>query len=127
MLPSIIHPVTAVSVKVSSASPPRYTYQIRASRLSPLEVTLSAKLDEGAGKYVLVRPWHPRSLRPWNGSDDDAIWNLLEQLERPFNALLLERLLHNEYKRIACDCTITACVQDPASISDSKALTLEVV
>ncbi|KIK12624.1 hypothetical protein PISMIDRAFT_433393 [Pisolithus microcarpus 441] len=127
VLPSIIHPVTAVSVKVSSASPPRYTYQIRASRLSPLEVTLSAKLDEGAGKYVLVRPWHPRSLRPWNGSDDDAIWNLLEQLERPFNALLLERLLHNEYKRIACDCTITACVQDPAGISDGQVLTLEVV
>ncbi|KAI6033580.1 hypothetical protein PISMIDRAFT_684525 [Pisolithus microcarpus 441] len=127
VLPSIIHPVTAVTVKGSLASPLRYTYQIHASRLNPLEVTSSVKLDEDAGKYILVRPWYPRSLRPWNGSDDDAVWNLLEQLEQPFNALLLERLLHNEYKRVACDCTITACVQDPARILDSEVLTLEVV
>ncbi|KAI5997132.1 hypothetical protein EDD15DRAFT_394674 [Pisolithus albus] len=127
VLPSIIHRVTAVTVKVSSARPPRYTYQLHASRLNSLEVTLSVKLDEDASKYVLVRPWCPRSLRLWNGADDDAIWNLLEQLEQPFNALLLERLLHNEYKRVACDCTITACVQDPVRILDSEVLTLEVI
>ncbi|KAI6128088.1 hypothetical protein EDD16DRAFT_1892624 [Pisolithus croceorrhizus] len=127
MLPSIIYPVTAITMKVSSAGPPRYTYQIHASQLTPLEVTSSVNLDEGAGKYILVRPWHPRSLRMQTGSDDDAIWNLLEQLKHPFNALLLERLLHNEYKRITCDCMITACAQDPASILDGEVLTLEVV
>ncbi|KAI5991966.1 hypothetical protein EDD15DRAFT_2368739 [Pisolithus albus] len=127
VLPSIIHPVTAVTVKVSSAFPPRYIHEIHASRLTPLEVTSSVNLDEGAGKYILVRPWHPTSLQTQAGSDDGAIWNLLDQLEQPFHALLLERLLHNQYKRIACDCTITACVQDHASILDSELLTLEVV
>ncbi|KAI6097094.1 hypothetical protein F5141DRAFT_482527 [Pisolithus sp. B1] len=126
-LPSIIHQVTAVTRKVSSDSPSRYAYQIHASRLTPLEVTSSVNLDEGAGKYILVRPWHPKSLQMQTGSDNDAIWNLLDRLEQPFNALLLERLLHNEYKRIACDCTITACVQETASILDSEVLTLEVV
>ncbi|KAI6119148.1 hypothetical protein EDD16DRAFT_947259 [Pisolithus croceorrhizus] len=127
VLPSIVYPVTTVTRKVSSTSPSRCTYQIHASRLAPLEVTSLVNLDEGAGKYFLVRPWHPKSLQMQTGSDDDAIWNLLEQLEQPFNALLLKRLLHNEYKRVVCDCTITARVQDPASILDSEVLTLEVV
>ncbi|KAI6107736.1 hypothetical protein EDD17DRAFT_797655 [Pisolithus thermaeus] len=128
VLPSIVYRVTAVTQKVgSSDNPLRYTNHIRASRLMPLEVISAVNLDEGADKYILVRPWHPKSLRVRTGSDDDAIWNLLEQLEQPFNALLLERLLHNEYKRIACDCTITARVHGPASILDSEVLTLEVV
>ncbi|KAI6111674.1 hypothetical protein EDD16DRAFT_948267 [Pisolithus croceorrhizus] len=127
VLPSIVYPVTTVTRKVPSTSPSRCTYQIHASRLAPLEVTSSVSLDECASKYFLVRPWHPKSLQMQTGSDDDAIWNLLEQLEQPFNALLLKRLLHNEYKRIVCDCTITARVQDPASILDSEVLTLEVV
>ncbi|KAI5996946.1 hypothetical protein EDD15DRAFT_2412538 [Pisolithus albus] len=66
-----------------------------------------------------------RSNRDVTGGDD-AIWSLVDQLGQPFHALLLKRLLHNRYRRIACD-TITACVQDPASILDSKVLTLEVV
>ncbi|KAI6033553.1 hypothetical protein PISMIDRAFT_160147 [Pisolithus microcarpus 441] len=127
MLPSIIHPVTAVTVIASSAGPSRYTYQILASGLTPLEVTSSVDLDKGAGKYIFVRPWHPQSLQARTGSDDDASRSLVDQLGQPFNALLLERLLHNRYKRIACDCRITACVQDLASILDSEVLTLEVV
>lgn len=58
---------------------------------------------------------------------DDAIWSLVDQLGQPFNALLLERLPHNRYKRIACDCRITACVQDLAGILDSEVKPLEVV
>lgn len=133
MLPSIIHPVTASAVEVSSARPSRYTYWILASGLTPLEFTSSVDLDEGSGKYILVRPWHPQSLQMQTGSDDDetgsdddAIWSLVDQLGQPFNALLLERLLHNRYKRIACDCRITACVRDLAGILDSRVKTLEV-
>ncbi|KAI6143856.1 hypothetical protein EDD17DRAFT_198087 [Pisolithus thermaeus] len=126
LLPSIIHPVTAVTVKVSSGDHWRYTYQVHASQLMPLEVASSVNLDEGPGKYFLVRPWHPKWLQLLNESGDDAICDLLDRLEQPFNALLLKRLLHNEYKRIPCD-WITPRVQDLASILDSEVLTVEVV
>ncbi|KIK26919.1 hypothetical protein PISMIDRAFT_675498, partial [Pisolithus microcarpus 441] len=59
--------------------------------------------------------------------NDDAVWKLVEQLEQPFNALLLKRLLRNEYQRIACDCTITARIQDITSMLDSKVLIPEIV
>ncbi|KAI6141059.1 hypothetical protein BKA82DRAFT_890766 [Pisolithus tinctorius] len=41
--------------------------------------------------------------------------------------ILLMRLPHNEYKRIASNCAITACVQDLRSIADSEMLGLEIV
>ncbi|KAI5990180.1 hypothetical protein EDD15DRAFT_1185475 [Pisolithus albus] len=121
-LPSTVHPVTAVEPQSSSD----YTYEIHASRLTPLNVTLSAKLDESAGSYILVRPWHPKSLEQQT-CDVDAVWKLLEQLQQPFNALLLKRLLHNEYTRIACDCTITARIQDVDCILDSEVLIPDIV
>ncbi|KAI6044168.1 hypothetical protein EDC04DRAFT_463074 [Pisolithus marmoratus] len=126
ILPSTIHPVTAVRLKESSTSPSRYTYEIHASRLRPVDVTLSVKLSRGAGTYMLVRPWHPKSLDTTE-SDDNAVWSFLEQLEQPFNALLLKRLHHNEYKRIASNCMITVCVQDLASTLDSEVLILDIV
>ncbi|KAI5992845.1 hypothetical protein EDC04DRAFT_1289384 [Pisolithus marmoratus] len=125
-LPSTIHPVTAVRLKESPTSPSQYTYEIHASRLKPVDVTLSVKLGHGAGTYMLVRPWHPKSLDTTE-SDDNAVWSFLEQLEQPFNALLLKELRHNEYKRIASDCTITVCVQDLASTLDSEVMTLDIV
>ncbi|KAI6032392.1 hypothetical protein EDC04DRAFT_68106 [Pisolithus marmoratus] len=127
MLPSIIHRARAIRLQESPTNSSRYTYQIHASRLTPIEVTLSISLDGDAGRYILVRPWHPKLLETQTESDDNAIWNLLEQLEQPFNALLLKRLPHNEYKRIACDSMITVHVQDRASILDSEVLTLEIV
>ncbi|KAI6097062.1 hypothetical protein F5141DRAFT_1294907 [Pisolithus sp. B1] len=127
MLPSIIHPVTAFTVEVSSGNLSDCTYQIHASQLASVEIRSLASLREGAGKYILVRPWHPNSLQMQTRSHDDAICNLLDRLEQPFNALLLERLLQNQYKRIACDCTIIACIQDTASVLDSEVLILEVV
>ncbi|KAI6042169.1 hypothetical protein EDC04DRAFT_1054291 [Pisolithus marmoratus] len=125
-LPSTIHPVTIVRLKESSTSPSRYTYEIHASRLKPVNVTLSVVLDHNTGTYMLVRPWHPKSLEP-NESVDNAVWSLLEQLEQPFNALLLKRLRHNEYKRIASDCMITVRVQDLASTFDSEVMILDIV
>ncbi|KAI5994934.1 hypothetical protein F5J12DRAFT_410243 [Pisolithus orientalis] len=126
-LPSIIHPITAVRLQSSSTSPSHHTYEIHASRLTPLEVTLSVNLDKSADRYMLARPWHPKSLPMQIGGDDDAVWGPLEQLKQPFNAFLLEKLRHNEYKRIASDCIITACVQDLAGILDTEVLVPEIV
>lgn len=94
----IIHQITAVQLQGFSTSPTRYTYEIHASRLTPLEVTPSGNLDEGAGRYVLARPWHPKALSMQTGSGDYR--ELLEQLMQPFNALLLKKLPHEEYRRI---------------------------
>ncbi|KAI6013452.1 hypothetical protein BKA83DRAFT_2465493 [Pisolithus microcarpus] len=127
MLPSFTHPVTAVKLQGPSAGPSRYTYEIHASRLRPLNVVLSVELHESVDTYILVRPWHPKTLEQQTDRDPDAVWKLLEQLEQPFNALLLKRLPHNEYQRIACDCTITACIQDITSILDSEVLTPEII
>ncbi|KAI6024299.1 hypothetical protein EDC04DRAFT_283081 [Pisolithus marmoratus] len=125
-LPSTIHPVTTVRLMESSTNPSRYTYEIHASRLRPVSVTLSAKLGHTSGTYMLARPWNPKSFDATE-SDDNAVWNFLEQLEQPFNALLLKRLRHNEYKRIASDCTITVCIQDLASTLDSGVVVLDIV
>ncbi|KAI5997226.1 hypothetical protein F5J12DRAFT_339063 [Pisolithus orientalis] len=125
-LPSTVHQVTAVKLQSSSTSPSRYTYEINASRLRPVNVTLSVKLCN-RGAYLLVRPWHPKSLETQTESDDDAVWNLLGQLGQPFKALLLKRLPHNEYKRIASDCEINACVRDLASTLDTEVLIPEIV
>ncbi|KAI5992852.1 hypothetical protein EDC04DRAFT_1289438 [Pisolithus marmoratus] len=126
VLPSTVHPVTTARLKESSNSPSCYTYEIHASRLKPVDVTLPVKLGHNAGTYTLVRPWHPRSLDTTD-SDESAVWNILEQLEQPFNALLLKRLRHNEYKRIASDCMITVCVQDLESTLDSEVMVLDIV
>ncbi|KAI6014211.1 hypothetical protein EDC04DRAFT_2609075 [Pisolithus marmoratus] len=81
-------------------SPSRYIYEIHASRLRPIVVTTSVNLGHNARRYILVRPWHPKLLGTRTYSNDEAVWNLLGQLEQPFNALLLKALLHNEYTRI---------------------------
>ncbi|KAI6132606.1 hypothetical protein EDD16DRAFT_420061 [Pisolithus croceorrhizus] len=126
-LPSIVHQVTAVILQGFLTSPSRYTYAIHASGLVPLEVTLSVNLDKSASKYILARPWHPKTLPTQASGDEDAAWELLEQLKQPFNALLLKKLPHNEYRRIASDCMITARPQDLNSILDSQVLIPEIV
>ncbi|KAI5999561.1 hypothetical protein EDD15DRAFT_69186 [Pisolithus albus] len=129
MLPSLVYPVTAVKFQGSSTSPARYTYEIHASQLSPLDVTLSVNLGEGVSRYNLVRPWHPKALPTptVDDDDDDAVWELLEQLKQPFNALLLKKLPHNEYRRIASDCWITAFPQDLNTVLDSQVLIPQIV
>ncbi|KAI5998613.1 hypothetical protein EDD15DRAFT_2528063 [Pisolithus albus] len=127
-LPSTVHPVMAVKLRGSSIRPLRFAYEIHVARLRPLNVTLSVELDESVDTYILVRPWHPKSLEQQTCSVE-AAWKLLELLEQPFNALLLKRSLHwhNEYTRIACDCTITARIQDLESTLDSEVLIPQIV
>ncbi|KAI5994945.1 hypothetical protein F5J12DRAFT_410509 [Pisolithus orientalis] len=126
-LPSIIHKVTNISEQSFSTSSSHYTYMIHASRLRPANITLSHQLSNKASAYILVRPWDPKSLETQTESDDEAAWEQLERLRQPFNALLLEKLHHNEYKRIASDYMITAYVQDLASILDTEVLVLGIV
>ncbi|KAI5997308.1 hypothetical protein F5J12DRAFT_852220 [Pisolithus orientalis] len=113
LLPSIIHQIN-----------------IHASGLIPLELRLSVSLREGTGarlSYILVRPWHPKLLDLLAGDDIDAPWKLLEQLGQPFNAFLLMKLRGKQYKRIAADCMIVACVRDLTSIVDSELQMLDIV
>ncbi|KAI6096475.1 hypothetical protein EDD16DRAFT_1902891 [Pisolithus croceorrhizus] len=127
ILPSIVYRIMAVNLLQTATSPPSYTYEIHASYLMPLLLTLSVCLGDGPMTYILVRPWHPRWLETQTANEIDATWEVLEQLEKPFNALLLMRLPHNEYKRVAGNCTITARVQDLASIANSEILSLDIV
>ncbi|KAI5990809.1 hypothetical protein EDC04DRAFT_3077686 [Pisolithus marmoratus] len=125
-LPSIVHWITAVKLLHGPTNLSRYEYEIYASHLWPLKVTLSVSLEKTSNTYALVRPWHSTLLGEQADRDPDAPWKLVKQLERPFNALLLERLPGDGYKRIASDCEIVACVQD-LDILASEVLTLEIV
>ncbi|KAI6025518.1 hypothetical protein EDC04DRAFT_3143182 [Pisolithus marmoratus] len=126
-LPSIAHWVTTIKPLGRSTSPSCCMYEIHASHLQPLKIMPSVSLETCSSAYVLVRPWHPKSLEGQMDNDVDAPWKLLEQLEQPFNALLLRRLPHNEYERIASDCEIVARVQDLDSILASEVLVPEIV
>ncbi|KAI5996970.1 hypothetical protein EDD15DRAFT_385717 [Pisolithus albus] len=122
-LSAIVYHVTAVKLLGIATGFPNHTYEIHASHLVPVMVTLPVCLEEDPSTYVLLRPWLPK----WAENEVDATWELLEQLERPFNALLLQRLPHNQYRRIGSDRTITARVQDLASIADGEILSLEII
>ncbi|KAI6154900.1 heterokaryon incompatibility protein-domain-containing protein [Pisolithus tinctorius] len=123
ILPCIAHCVTVVHLKGSDPSAPSYTYSIQAFGLKPLEITLPNKLEAETrlqGSLQLVRPWHSTFLGSPAELDAVTEEQLLSTLERPFNALLLSQLLHNEHKRIASSIRITAQPIGRASILKSK-------
>ncbi|KAI6024161.1 hypothetical protein BKA83DRAFT_4268259 [Pisolithus microcarpus] len=125
ILPCIIHRVKLVQLMRVDPGTACNLYQIQAVGLRPLEITSLARLQEGSGRlerklpYILVRPWCSRLLE----LDDE--W--LSQLERPFYALLLTELPHNEFKRIVSSCLINACPAGSAGILRSGVGTLTVV
>ncbi|KAI6154922.1 hypothetical protein BKA82DRAFT_4072795 [Pisolithus tinctorius] len=130
ILPCIAHCVTVVHLKGSDPSAPIYTYNIQASGLRPLEITLPNKLEDemrSQGSLQLVRPWH--SKLPGSSAELDAVTEeqLLSTLERPFNALLLSQLPHDEHRRIASSIRITAQPIDRASILKSKTRIFNIV
>ncbi|KAI6040917.1 hypothetical protein EDC04DRAFT_2893689 [Pisolithus marmoratus] len=130
VLPSFVHPITAVKVLEAWDSPSCHEYEIHASGLMPLRVTLSVNLQKGSRTdlpYTLIRPWHPNLFAPGAKDDMDAIQMLLERFEQPFHTLLLRALPHNEYKRIASNCEITARAKDVASVVNSDLRVLEIV
>ncbi|KAI6003213.1 hypothetical protein F5J12DRAFT_166510 [Pisolithus orientalis] len=130
ILPCIAHRVTVVQLKRADPSAPRYTYKIHASGLRPLEIALPDKLENQVrlqGAPQLVRPWHSKLLGPSANLDTVTEEQLVSILERPFNALLLIPLPHNEYKRIASSILFTAQPTNRASILKSKVRIFNIV
>ncbi|KAI6120495.1 hypothetical protein EV401DRAFT_1408045 [Pisolithus croceorrhizus] len=128
-LPSVTHRVTAIQLQREDPLTPSYTYKIRASGLRLLEITLPDKLEDAAmkqGALQLVRPWHTKLLNPLAELDATTERELLSALGRPFNALLLARLPHNEYKRIASSTLIVAEPVDSGSVLQSKVKILNI-
>ncbi|KAI5988527.1 hypothetical protein EDD15DRAFT_2531646 [Pisolithus albus] len=122
-LPCIPHQVTTIQLKGPDPSTPNYTYNIQASGLTPLEITLPVKLEEVSGSQgilYLVRPWHSKLLGPFAELDGVTDEQLVSALRAPFNALLLTQLRYNEYKRIASSTPITAHPLDRDSVLNSE-------
>ena len=126
-LPCIVHRVTAINSGGSLSDP--QMHEIRAEGLVPLMVSLSDKLQENQPKvpYVLVRPWNPKLLLESSLTGASPVEQVIATLGQPFNALLLEELPLNEYKRIASSSLISACPADADSIFQSEVRTLNIV
>ncbi|KAI6024337.1 hypothetical protein EDC04DRAFT_2900187 [Pisolithus marmoratus] len=130
ILPCIAHRVKLVQLKRTDPPAPSFTYKIQASGLRPLEIVLPDKLENQTrlqGGLQLVRPWHSKLLGPSAKLDATMDEQLLSTLGRPFNALLLAQLPHNEHRRIASSTLITAQPIDRASILKSKARIFNIV
>ncbi|KAI6146050.1 hypothetical protein BKA82DRAFT_413568 [Pisolithus tinctorius] len=127
-LPCIVHRITRVKLLATSSNTSCHDYEIAATNLVPLKLTMSSHLQEGSGTtlpYALIRPWSPKVLDLL--APGDVLGSLLEWLGQPFNALLLESSLHNDWKRIASSCLINVRVEDVAGVLDSQCQTLEIV
>jgi len=129
-LPCIMHRVTVVRLPNPSVS--GHLFEIKAKGLRPLEVSLSIsiKLQDGVHSklpYVLIRPWHPKLLLKSSLTSVAPAEQVMTILGQPFNALLLEELPLNEYKRIASSSAIYAYPADVSSIFQSKVHTLNIV
>lgn len=123
-LPCIVYRVESIALTPADTITPIHVHQIRAVGLKPIEVALSGKLEDTSNKadsYVLVRPWHP-AVKTVDASDDH--W--LTWLEQPFNALLLMKLPHDEYRKVASFCNITACATDLTGVLKGEVCTLTI-
>ncbi|KAI6006570.1 hypothetical protein F5J12DRAFT_913107 [Pisolithus orientalis] len=129
-LPCIAHHVTAIQLKESPAHAPGYTYEIRAFGLRRLEIILPGQLESAVildGVLQLVRPWHSKLIDPLTKVYATKEEALIYTLGRPFHALLLLELPHNEYKRIASPALITAQPIDSSSILESNVRIFDIV
>ena len=97
--------------------------------LAPIDIVLSKRLENMAKRvaYVLIRPWHPNLLHPVVDTDDVWTHQWLTRLEQPFSALLLMELPHNEYRRVASFCPITARPTDSTGVLKGEVNTLTIV
>lgn len=127
LLPCLTYSATATQVERSVS---HVVFEIQASGLRPLEVTLLHELDKAGiplGALQLVRPWNSKLLGPSTRLDPAAEQRLLLTLMQPFSALLLAELPHNECRRIASFTVLVAHPVDSASISQSKVRTFTIV
>lgn len=129
-LPCIAHRVTTIQLKGPSTCTPSYSYEIQASGLKLLEVTLPRQLESAAmlpGALQLVRPWHSKLLEPYTKDYARTEEQLLHTLGRPFRALLLIELPRNEFRRIASAALITAQPMGSTSIMESNVRIFDIV
>ncbi|KIM50998.1 hypothetical protein SCLCIDRAFT_1224956, partial [Scleroderma citrinum Foug A] len=126
ILPCIVHRIEAITLIRVDTSTATHVHQIRAVGLAPTGITLLERLEytEQGIPYVLIRPWHPNLLHPVVDTDDVS-W--LTRLEQPFSALLLMKLPHKEYRRVASFCHIIGCPTDSAGVLKGKVDTLTIV
>ncbi|KAI6159506.1 hypothetical protein EDD17DRAFT_1838115 [Pisolithus thermaeus] len=127
ILPCLAHSATATRVEGSAS---HLVYEIQASGLKPLKITPPHGLDEvgmSLGALQLVRPWNPKVLGTSNRLDPAVKQRLLLTLLQPFSVLLLAKLPHNEYRRIASSTVLVAQPVDSASILQSKVRAFTIV
>ena len=126
ILSCIVHPVKTLRRQPSCSNTEGYIYQIEATGLRPLEITLPDRLRERS-RYFLIRPWDSRQLDLIHEADASAVYSWVRQLTQPFSAVLINEFPHKEYRRIASPHTIMAYPVDKASILKSDIRTLHIV
>ncbi|KIK10436.1 hypothetical protein PISMIDRAFT_20385 [Pisolithus microcarpus 441] len=89
--------------------------------------SLAGGLESATAVLHIVRPWHSKSLGGSTKLGVAATEQLLVTMGRPFSALLLTELPHNEYERIAPSTLIAAQPIDVASILQSKVRIFNIV
>ena len=129
ILPCIVHRIKAITLTRVDTSNATHIHQIHVVGLAPIDIALSEGLENTAKEvpYVLIRPWHPSLLQSAVNTDDASTHQWLTRLERPFSALLLKELPHNEYRRVASFCHIIARPKDSAGVLKGDVNTLTIV
>ncbi|KAI6043849.1 hypothetical protein EDC04DRAFT_2946528 [Pisolithus marmoratus] len=129
-LPCITYLITTVQLKGTAPYDSSCTYEIQASGLRPFEVALPSKLENqimSPDVLHVVRPWHSKLLDPYGKVSARTDKQLFYALGKPFRALLLIELPHNEYKRITSSTPIIAQPVNEDSILKSGVKTLDIV
>ncbi|KAG6329886.1 hypothetical protein ID866_9203 [Astraeus odoratus] len=128
-LPCVIHQVRELKLRKTHLK--GHTYDVYAEGLRPVQVTSPEALKETTEfarlPYVLVRPWDRKTVDYSEQDPVTAGYKTLMTLEQPFMALMLQRLLEGEYKRICTGHLIIVRTDDPASIINSTTDTLDIV
>lgn len=100
-----------------------HVYHATTATLGDVEITTSSDLDMES-EYCLVHPWIRLLLDQEHSRGTAALsktrcaLRLLARLRQEFGALLLEKVLRAEYKRVATDSLIMVQIYDEVSLMD---------
>ena len=128
VLPCIVYRVKIVQTQTGTAA--SHVHRIQATGLEPIEVTLSRPLENITRKplsHILIRPWHSDLLDESVMDDDASARQWLAMMQRPFSALLLKQLQHNEYRRVATSCHIVAHPTTSNGALEGEVTTLTII
>ncbi|KAL4076604.1 hypothetical protein V8B97DRAFT_2004332 [Scleroderma yunnanense] len=129
ILPCIIFRIQTIAL-IRGDVDTAHVYQIQGVGIEPIEIAISEKLDNMSRKgvpYILIRPWHSDLLDPSVEDDDTSAQQWLVRLQKPFSALLLTELPHNEYRRVASSCSITVSPTDSTGVLKGEVSILTIV